>query len=236
MSGQQNTLRYFSLFILTLQVRQSLFAWVIHLTKYLSFQTTVTVLAMRYSRKQTEGGKELYIATTLILVSELIKFAFCLILLLIQKSGSFGQLFKTVTAEVIFKPWETAKLAIPSSLYTIQNNLILLALSSLDAATFQVSTFSYLNIYRLYSLSLKFPFHQRKMFWCSFLSLTGDISVENFNYSFLFRFTFTERNQSAAMGSTDYFDGWCCPCSGKFHIAKNNFTDYFKQEINIQNL
>ena len=119
---------------------------------------------MRYSRKQTEGGKELYIATTLILVSELIKFAFCLILLLIQKSGSFGQLFKTVTAEVIFKPWETAKLAIPSSLYTIQNNLILLALSSLDAATFQVSTFSYLNIYRLYSLSLKFPFHQRKMF------------------------------------------------------------------------
>ena len=38
------------------------------------------------------------------------------------------------------------------------------------------------------------------------------------------------------MGSTDYFDGWCCPCSGKFHTAKNIFTDYFKQEINIQNL
>ncbi len=93
---------------------------------------------MRYSRKQTEGGKDLYIATTLILVAELIKFVFCLILLLIQKSGSFGQLFKTVASEVIFKPWETAKLAIPSSLYTIQNNLILLALSSLDAATFQV--------------------------------------------------------------------------------------------------
>lgn len=101
---------------------------------------------MRYSRKQTEGGKDLYIATTLILVAELIKFVFCLILLLIQKSGSFGQLFKTVASEVIFKPWETAKLAIPSSLYTIQNNLILLALSSLDAATFQVFTFRNLNI------------------------------------------------------------------------------------------
>nr|CAH0103774.1 unnamed protein product [Daphnia galeata] len=116
----QNTLRYFSLFILTLQ-------------------TTVTVLAMRYSRKQTEGGKELYIATTLILVSELIKFAFCLILLLVQKSCSVEHLFKALVSEVIYKPSETAKLAIPSSLYTIQNNLILLALSSLDAATFQVT-------------------------------------------------------------------------------------------------
>ena len=93
---------------------------------------------MRYSRKQTEGGKELYIATTLILVSELIKFGFCLLLLLFQKSGSLHQVLKTVLSEVVYKPWETAKLAIPSSLYTIQNNLILLALSSLDAATFQV--------------------------------------------------------------------------------------------------
>ncbi|KAK4026255.1 hypothetical protein OUZ56_015265 [Daphnia magna] len=116
----QNTLRYFSLFILTLQ-------------------TTLTVLAMRYSRKQTEGGKDLYIATTLVLVSELIKFMFCLILLLIQKSGSIEQLLKALGSEVIFKPSETVKLAIPSSLYTIQNNLILLALSSLDAATFQVT-------------------------------------------------------------------------------------------------
>lgn len=105
---------------------------------FLLFQTTVTVLAMRYSRKQTEGGKDLYIATTLVLVSELIKFMFCLILLLIQKSGSVEQLLKTLGSEVIFKPSETSKLAIPSSLYTIQNNLILLALSSLDAATFQV--------------------------------------------------------------------------------------------------
>ena len=135
---EQNTLRYFSLFILTLQVKLNSIIILLHWLCNVSSQTTVTVLAMRYSRKQTEGGKELYIATTLILVSELIKFAFCLILLLVQKSCSVEHLFKALVSEVIYKPSETAKLAIPSSLYTIQNNLILLALSSLDAATFQV--------------------------------------------------------------------------------------------------
>lgn len=85
----------------------------------------------------------MYIATTLVLVSELIKFGFCLLLLLLQKSGSVIQTCNTIVNEVVFKPWETAKLAIPSSLYTIQNNLILLALSSLDAATFQVSAYNF---------------------------------------------------------------------------------------------
>ena len=117
---------------------------------------------MRYSRKQNDSGKELYIATTLVLVAELIKFSFCLMLLLAQKAGSLSATWKTLLSEVVctvltfiifkwlidfnihyfslqlLKPWETAKLAIPSSLYCIQNNLILLALSYLDAATFQV--------------------------------------------------------------------------------------------------
>lgn len=92
---------------------------------------------MRYSRKQTEG-KDLYIATTLILISELVKFSLCILLLFYQKSFSVVLTWKTLMSEVFLKPWETAKLAIPSSLYTIQNNLILLALSFLDAATYQV--------------------------------------------------------------------------------------------------
>lgn len=41
--------------------------------------------------------------------------------------------------EILQKPWDTLKLAVPSGLYTIQNNLLFLALSNLDAATYQVS-------------------------------------------------------------------------------------------------
>lgn len=40
--------------------------------------------------------------------------------------------------EILHKPIETLKLAIPSGIYTLQNNLLYLALSNLDAATYQV--------------------------------------------------------------------------------------------------
>ena len=41
--------------------------------------------------------------------------------------------------EIIGKPRETAKLIVPSGLYALQNNLLYLALSNLDAATYQVT-------------------------------------------------------------------------------------------------
>lgn len=96
---------------------------------------------MRYSRTQITGSKDKYIITTCILVSELVKMMSCLVILLIQKSGSFKQWSNTLYSEIVLKPVETAKLIIPSSLLTIQSIMILSALSSLDAATFQVTTF-----------------------------------------------------------------------------------------------
>lgn len=42
--------------------------------------------------------------------------------------------------EIVHKPVETLKLAIPSGIYTLQNNLLYVALSNLDAATYQVSS------------------------------------------------------------------------------------------------
>lgn len=95
---------------------------------------------MRYSRQQGPIKKELYIVTTCILVSEVMKLITCLAILLFQKSGSISQWLNALASDILYKPFETAKLAIPSSLFTLQSNLILLALSSLDAATFQVST------------------------------------------------------------------------------------------------
>ena len=41
--------------------------------------------------------------------------------------------------EIYAKPYETLKLAIPSGLYAIQNNLLFIALSYLNAATYQVT-------------------------------------------------------------------------------------------------
>ncbi len=41
--------------------------------------------------------------------------------------------------DIVQKPGETLKLLIPSGLYTLQNNLLFVALSNLDAATYQVT-------------------------------------------------------------------------------------------------
>lgn len=41
--------------------------------------------------------------------------------------------------EIVNKPAETMKLAIPAGIYTLQNNLLYVALSNLDAATYQVT-------------------------------------------------------------------------------------------------
>ena len=43
-----------------------------------------------------------------------------------------------LNTEIILKPKETVKLAIPAFLYAIQNNLYYVALSNLDAATYSL--------------------------------------------------------------------------------------------------
>lgn len=45
---------------------------------------------------------------------------------------------RRVYEEVVSRVWETLKLAIPAFLYVVQNNLLFIALSNLDAATYQV--------------------------------------------------------------------------------------------------
>ena len=50
-----------------------------------------------------------------------------------------------ICREVVFQPRDTAQLSVPSFLYTIQNNLVFVALTNLDAPTFQVRWISGLD-------------------------------------------------------------------------------------------
>jgi len=52
---------------------------------------------------------------------------------------SLAGLINQLNTDIIQKPTETLKLLIPSALYTLQNNLLFIALSNLDAATYQVT-------------------------------------------------------------------------------------------------
>nr|XP_057929697.1 solute carrier family 35 member A3a [Doryrhamphus excisus]XP_057929699.1 solute carrier family 35 member A3a [Doryrhamphus excisus] len=111
--------------------------------KYLSlgvlvFQTTSLVLIMRYSRTlQAEGPR--YLASSAVVVAEVMKIIICLLLVFKEHSYSVRALNSVLRQEIAYKPIETLKLAIPSGIYTLQNNLLYIALSNLDAATYQVT-------------------------------------------------------------------------------------------------
>ncbi|XP_062336656.1 solute carrier family 35 member A3b isoform X2 [Osmerus eperlanus] len=111
--------------------------------KYLSlgvlvFQTTSLVLTMRFSRKlQVEGP--LYLASSAVVSAELLKILLCTLLVFKEHSFSVRALNRMMKEEILNKPMETLKLAIPSGIYTLQNNLLYVALSNLDAATYQVT-------------------------------------------------------------------------------------------------
>ncbi|XP_042339908.1 solute carrier family 35 member A3a isoform X1 [Plectropomus leopardus] len=111
--------------------------------KYLSlgvlvFQTTSLVLTMRYSRTlQAEGPR--YLASSAVVVAEVMKIITCVLLVFKEHSYSMRALNSVLRQEIANKPLETLKLAIPSGIYTLQNNLLYVALSNLDAATYQVT-------------------------------------------------------------------------------------------------
>lgn len=97
-------------------------------------QTSSMVLTMRYSR--THG--EMYIASTAVVFSEIFKILACLAIICHGSHYRWSYFVGQLREEILGKPWENLKLAVPSGLYTIQNNLLFLALSNLDAATYQV--------------------------------------------------------------------------------------------------
>jgi UDP-sugar transporter A1/2/3 len=94
------------------------------------------VLLLRYSRTKTT---EPYISSTAIVASEFLKGIICIFLVWFENDRSFNRLIRKLIDEIYGKPSEMTKLAIPSGLYAIQNNLLFIALSYLNAATYQVS-------------------------------------------------------------------------------------------------
>lgn len=92
---------------------------------------------MRYSRTVVHEGP-MYLASTAVVLSELLKVIACVAIILHNLGYNFVNFMTMIKDEILNKPVENMKLAIPSGLYTIQNNLLYIALSNLDAATYQV--------------------------------------------------------------------------------------------------
>ena len=102
----------------------------------LVIQNSSLVLLLRYSR--TVSG-EPYITSTAVFLTEVVKIGCSISLLHYELDYNSKKTAKCIH-EIFIRFRETLWVAVPAFLYTIQNNLLYIALSKLDAATYQVSS------------------------------------------------------------------------------------------------
>ncbi|XP_061654321.1 solute carrier family 35 member A3b isoform X2 [Phyllopteryx taeniolatus] len=148
--------------------------------KYLSLgvlvlQTTSLVLTMRYSRTLKEDGPR-YLASSAVVSAEVIKILVCTLLVFMENNFYVKAMNQQLKEEIVSKPLETMKLAIPAGIYTLQNNLLYVALSNLDAATYQVTYQLKILTTALFSISMlgrRLGFYQ----WMSLLLLMAGVTL-----------------------------------------------------------
>ncbi|KAI8058911.1 nucleotide-sugar transporter [Gilbertella persicaria] len=80
----------------------------------------------------------MYIASTAVFLAEVLKIVACLAVMRYQQ-GTWDRFSHMVKRDILGKPAEALKMLIPSGLYALQNNLLYVALSNLEAASFQVT-------------------------------------------------------------------------------------------------
>lgn len=115
-SGSDKLIKYSALFLLVAQM-------------------VGLVLLMRFTRTHQSPGQPLYLASSAVFIMEVMKFFICCVVIAYQTGGD---LVGELNLHILQSPMEMVKLCVPSLLYTVQNNLLYLALTNLDAATYQV--------------------------------------------------------------------------------------------------
>lgn len=70
-------------------------------------------------------------------MSEIVKLVTCLAIVYVE-SGGIVNLINTLNETIIKNRLDTLKVCVPSFVYVIQNNLLYVSASHLDAATYQV--------------------------------------------------------------------------------------------------
>lgn len=131
------------------------------------------VLLMRYSRTSHAEGEPMYLASTAVFIMEVMKLVICCMVIAYQSAGN---LISELNTHVIGAPMEMLKLSVPSFLYCVQNNLLYLALTNLDAATYQVCyQLKILTTAVFSAVLLQRKFSAKK--WAALVLLTIGVSI-----------------------------------------------------------
>lgn len=132
-------------------------------------------------------------------MAELVKLLTCLVLVFYEEGKDFQRFIKKLHITVVKNYMDTVKICVPSFVYIVQNNLLYLSASHLDAATYQVITpLNYTNCLNTINFLVSFP------------SGLGDLSAENLDNGYVCRWHFTEKAHINAMGCSYVFSCRCC--------------------------
>jgi len=102
--------------------------------------TSGLVLAIRASRNRVTEGGHRYISSTAVVMAELVKIVASTVLYAREEDGADGKSFASKLHHDLIENWrDTLMLGVPGALYLAQNNILFIALSHLDAATFQIT-------------------------------------------------------------------------------------------------
>ena len=99
----------------------------------LAVQNACQMLSMRYSRLPSQPA---YLSSTAVVMAEVVKILLSILMLFVQVGPQAGDM---LWQNVILNWRDTLQVGIPAVLYLIQNNLLYVAASHLDAATCQVA-------------------------------------------------------------------------------------------------
>lgn len=140
-------------------------------------QVVGLVLIMRYSRTHhSANGGDLYLSSTAVFCMEVLKFLTCNVVVFSDSGSSIQAYANEIHTHIWSAPTEVLKVSIPSFLYVVQNNLLYLALSNLDAATYQVCYQLKILTTALFSATmLKRRFSRKK--WLALIILTVGVAI-----------------------------------------------------------
>ncbi|XP_034952392.1 UDP-galactose translocator [Chelonus insularis] len=101
----------------------------------LTLQNALVGLSMRYARIR---AGDMFLSSTAVVMAEIVKCITCLVLVYFEE-GNLKKFINSLNATIVKQPIDTLKVCVPSIVYLIQNNLLYVSASNLDAATYQVT-------------------------------------------------------------------------------------------------
>jgi UDP-sugar transporter A1/2/3 len=146
-------------------------------------QNTALVLTMRYSLVSSSSS---YIPSTAIFCNEIVKLVICAAIIAnshnqdLESANGKGNWMTVLIQSTIYSPVEMGKLALPSLLYTVQNNLLYFALKNLEAASYQVFAQIKILSTAVFAVTMLGKKLSKKQ-WIALVCLTAGVALAQMN-------------------------------------------------------